>query len=378
MTTRTGRARAAALALALLPVACTQKVFLDGPLDGGGNGQGAFDGGGSNDGGGGGNGDRPGCMAGGSASAPTFQQLVSAIFIALDRSSSMNKTLESMSSTSKLNVVQNALKNVVNRFGPLNTVHFGYVEFPNTDGCPGTNVCCVSQGLGPVNGTTQSVLRAVENCSTGNSSTGCFTPDGTPMTQALLEATSVYSNLTFPQGASRYVLLITDGEPNCAVSSSTSNVCEEAVNAVNQLNLADITTYVVGLGTIPQTDPTVNFDRCLDRIGGQGGADKLLPPSYYQAVTEASVLSTLTDIVSAMSCHFRITPGPANPDHMALDVSGSVISKDPNNANGFWSFDSPSTTDLTVHGPACDTLVSSFITNGVQKIHINGCSVSSH
>jgi hypothetical protein len=385
MTMGTGGGRAAALVFALLPVACMRQISLD--LPSGGGGTGSMDGGGPGGGGGlgqGGGGPSDGgptdgatdhirCTSGSVAPSISAKREIPAIVIALDRSSSMNKSLGTTGG-SRFTVTRDALMDVMSNFN--GNVTFGYVEFPgipNDQSCDNISSCCAS-GVTLVKAADKldPITKLLSSCSSQPSQVGCLTTDSTPTAQAMAHILS----FNFPSNVlPRYALLITDGEPSCPLQSSPIDTpCEQTKSEIASLNFSSpaMPTFVVGVGDNIQG--TMNADlsgnACLDALAQAGGVGRDAgSPFYYPAKTEDVLRTSLNDIVKGTACHIDVTEANFDPDRLEVDIDKMMVLRDLTNQDG-WNFqqtraaqpNSPAVFDPTrinLYGAACTHFITS-------------------
>lgn len=187
------------------------------------------------------------------------------------------------------------------------------------------------------------------------------TPSGGTPTAKALERARLY----FTEGAGstltgdRYVLLATDGGPNCNSTlscgaetctvnldgqcpSAVTNCCDESMSGagaqegclddrqtrteIEALAAAGIDTFVVG---IPGTE---DYATSLDAFAQAGGQENpAAPPSYFavdNAGTGATGLtSVLSSITSALvtSCRLQLHADPPEPEKLNVEVEGELV-----------------------------------------------------
>jgi hypothetical protein len=223
---------------------------------------------------------------------------------------------------------------------------------------------------------------------------------GTPTAGALQVALDYFAN---GDGSTlegdKYVLLATDGGPNCnpdlncnadgctlniehAQDPSLYPACTAAVNccdsdapsclddvattsAVQDLADAGIKTIVVG---IPGTEA---YDTLLDTLGTTGNAPNPDgPPAYYKV--EAGSASGLADVLTSITqglikiCDFKLASVPQDSSLLNVEIDGEKIAPDPDNG---WSYDMDTNT-VTLLGDTCDKIK----TEGAQSVRVlYGC-----
>jgi hypothetical protein len=226
---------------------------------------------------------------------------------------------------------------------------------------------------------------------------------GTPTAAALARALEYFTN---GDGASiegeRYVLLATDGGPNCnsdlecEIDSCTLNMdglncggqncCDamldpqgpqscldedEAVAQVAALADAGVKTFVVGI------PGTAAYGNTLDAMAVAGQSENPdAPPSYYRVDaaggTEglAGVLTSITRGV-IRSCRLQLTSTPEDPDYEGLlnvEIDGATV---PQMGDDGWEVDrSTSPPTIVLKGATCEAME----TRGAEQVSITyGC-----
>jgi hypothetical protein len=316
------------------------------------------------------------------------------ILLVIDKSGSMTDTPSGFD-TDKWKALKAALEESLG--DAADEVNLGLVLYPFSatgeiplDGCDSTGNCCeVPSGAAAVNvpvqpGTTSVplILDALDQTSPGG---------GTP-TAAALEA--AYDYFVSGEGAAlegdRYVLLATDGGPNCNESNScegercTSNLdgncsndnccsgsgngafClddESVVAQIDQLKGEGIPTFVVG---IPGTEVYASY---LDQFALAGGATNPgAPPEYYAVEAEggvAALAKTFTDITQSLvrSCEVPLGAAPGDPELVNVAVDCEALSGDQ------WQLEAGATT-LNIIGTTCDWIES----KGARRVDVvYGC-----
>lgn len=290
-------------------------------------------------------------MVCGTEELPLEFAVSSDVLIVLDRSGSMALTL-------------NPLKNAVNRIVDASDdrIWFGLMPFPSTvapNACrmiaPATECAAPATPQVP-----PGPLRAPE-IQTALSGIGIC---GSTPTSATLQSAYDYLR-SAPTGHTQFVLLATDGVPNCNSSLDdatctcldTETGCagrpeaclDDAASyaALDALSGAGIQTYVMALGRWAGLDRDV-----LDNMAIHGGTGH-----FYNAEDTASILATFEEIMGTIvvSCTFELHPGPeTDPTQVNLYVGEELIPRDPGRGNG-WDYVDDDTVEF--YGPACDLIL---------------------
>lgn len=212
----------------------------------------------------------------------------------------------------------------------------------------GRNVCTVDPGVEvEIPASAADVQAAIAAARPGNQ---------TP-TKAAIQAAVAYFN-TLDDGRAHYILLATDGQPNCDPGTSSSTTAVAAANtqaAIAAAAAAGIKTYVVGIG--PATGN-------LDNFAEAGGTERHFPATSPDELTTA-----LGAIVTAVaSCTFALdpkAPPPVDPDNVVVEFDGDRnlrAPRDPTHTEG-WDYTSPALTAIEIYGSWCENVVNETYTS---------------
>jgi hypothetical protein len=179
---------------------------------------------------------------------------------------------------------------------------------------------------------------------------------GTPTRRVLQASTSYLTGLTDQNP--KFMLLATDGEPNCATTSASSLNMDDATGtdqAVKDALAMGIPTFVVGIGN-------TNAAASLNQLAMDGGKPQTGGTTSYYQVNDAAALSTaLSTIVGqAASCSFNIGTPPDGTTAVGLGVfgDGNKITMDPSNG---WSFKDTTMTTIILNGSICDQVMNGTV-----------------
>jgi hypothetical protein len=207
----------------------------------------------------------------------------------------------------------------------------------------------------PVVDVGPSNFSAIQAALTGETFSGLL---GTPTGPVMNNAVKYLTGLTDPNP--KYLLLATDGEPNCAGGSNTLNVTDDvgAENAVTAAYTAGFPTFVVGIATT--TDATAS--NALNAMAVNGGEAQTGAATQYYAVSDtATLVSVLGQILGkALSCTIPLTGVNGSLDKVAVsakDANGNTIEimQDPTNG---WSYTDANKTAIILNGDSCTNLQS--------------------
>jgi hypothetical protein len=325
------------------------------------------------------------------------------MMLVVDKSGSMDDVPEG-DSAKKWATLREALDIALNNVA--GEVNFGMILYPYSATTPiplmnCTNCCEVADGNAAVNvpiepgpASIPKILEAIDDTSPGG---------GTPTAAALARAYEYFSS---PAGMAlkgeRYVLLATDGGPNCNPNNSCdaehctanmdrrmfeANLCDSVGPAfclddqsvrdqLEQLLSIGVPTFVVG---IPGTEQYAQY---LDDFAVAGGVPLDGSPRYY-AVTGGSgaqaLADTLTSITTQLvrSCDIDMGKPPLLIDevNVAVDckvvprVSGEGGAGGDGNASG-WDVNPDDPNKLKLRGTLCNWVE----TNGARRVDVvYGC-----
>jgi Mg-chelatase subunit ChlD len=158
-------------------------------------------------------------------------------------------------------------------------------------------------------------------------------------------------NLDAAKGA-KYVLLVTDGKPNCSVDQISSSggtdpqAVMDSVARINEMTADEIKTYVLGYGTQNDAAATDALNQ-MARAGGTGDQ------AYRPINDEQGLLAEFEKITgSLISCDFALNTPAIDPSYVDVRLDDKQLILD--DANG-WSL-SADHQRVTVQGSACSLL----------------------
>ena len=183
--------------------------------------------------------------------------------------------------------------------------------------------------------------------------TGASPANQTPTTAAINAAVAYFA--TVNDSRSHYILLATDGEPNCyngtSATVSAATVTDTANAIAAALNPGGIKTYVIGIGPAPDS---------LNQFAAAGGTGTFFPATSPDQLTAA--LSTIA--VAVASCVFNLGSVPPDPSNVVVQFNGDKslrAPRDTTQTNG-WNYTSSANTTIQLYGSWCAN-----VTNGTYK-----------
>ena len=311
------------------------------------------------------------------------------LLLVLDKSGSMLQKPEGFT-VKKWDAVKIALKDALT---PLKgKIALGLEMYPN-DTTGAGEACAMPTGSAAVNvpiavDSVDKILAAVEATAPGGA---------TPTAKALSEALTYY---TMGAGkdlkGDKYVVLATDGGPNCdttvtcGADTCTTNIdgncttggnccdpsmskisCLDSAGVIKQLDAlkaAGVKTFVIG---IPGTE---SYKTYLDQFAEHGGMINPAGPTKYYSVSAAGGVAGLTSVFSLItgelitSCKITLDTVPPDPSQINVYVDDKVIPQ--GGANG-WEFDNSTTPpSIVIKGATCEQVK----TKGAKVISVSyGC-----
>jgi hypothetical protein len=200
------------------------------------------------------------------------------------------------------------------------TVNWGLKLFPSNDQCGVNN--------------NIDVQIAANNAAAVNRVIGNTSPGGRTPTRYAVQAAVTYLD-TRNTPNPKFILLATDGLPNCANMSTADNANDPmgAVMAVRDAASAGYPTYVVGVATAGS-----NAHNTLNEMAVAGMRPRAGSPSYYSVNTEAELVTALSTIArSAATCTLALPTRPPDPANVGVRVDNMRVPRDPSHANG-WDY----------------------------------------
>ncbi len=294
------------------------------------------------------------------------------VMFVIDRSNSMADTLDgrdpSPGEARRWDIAADALGAVLSDADPL--LEFGgkfYPRFSSTDPETPEEACAVEMGIDLIPGPSNvapllDFFRRTD-------------PQGGTPTASALETVRDYFLRRPTPGLPRFVVLVTDGGPNCNPDTGvhhTMCTCtgepvtclhdvfgpyncldyDRTLDVVRSLATAEIPVYVIGID-----DPTrPDLASVLDDMAVAGGRPREVPGEhrFYSVRSPTDLqgaLMTITDSIAR--CVFRLTPQPPPGSTVEVRIGDVIIARDPGRTEG-WDFINAERSELTLFGGACE------------------------
>jgi hypothetical protein len=257
------------------------------------------------------------------------------LLLVLDRSGSMQESI-GQGMGDKWTAATGAAQEVIMK--TQMAVQWGLKTFP------GDIECTVTDGV--------AVPIAATNFPPIQTAVGMTTPEGTGTpTAAAIRGAAAYLK-TLPDGPPRYLVLATDGQPNC-MDGMSSQLSDEpgAVAAIAEAAAMGFPTFVIGvaIGGSMANDT-------LNMMAVAGKQPRAGDPRYYAATSREDLVSSLDLITGTVSnCVFPLDMKPPAPESVAVSVNGTRVQRDTSHMNG-WDYATDSSVQL--YGAACDAVKS--------------------
>jgi len=259
------------------------------------------------------------------------------VLFLLDRSGSMDTAF---GPGTRYQAVAGLLTGLVQTYG--DHVRFGFQEMPGRQSCAEQlgGGCCASPPLVGISETSGPAVTAAI--------AAAGPMDGNTPTAASLQAALNYYMSLGDGIANRYVLLATDGAPNCTVagilssadaSSSEGAACSDALAQVDAMVALGVRLVVLSVGP-GLADDASGSSACLDALAHAGGAAASPgSPGYYTAGDPQQLQLAIEQIfggITRPSCSVQFTTPVPDTSTVAVYLDGKEIPR--YTANG-WSLD---------------------------------------
>jgi hypothetical protein len=120
----------------------------------------------------------------------------------------------------------------------------------------------------------------------------------------------------------KFILLATDGQPNCAASGGTSAVDDQgAITAVTDVAAMGFPTFVIGIATNGTAEGTLNS------MAAAGGRPRAGNPMNYPVQNGADLAMALLQIqtMAALPRQFQLGGVPSEPTALSVSIGGQAV-----------------------------------------------------
>lgn len=185
----------------------------------------------------------------------------------------------------------------------------------------------------------------------------------TPTANAMIEATTLMKGRTSPNP--KFILLATDGIPNCRNNSDRELDIEGATAAVAAANQAGFATFVVGIAAAGIKVDGVDTFKVLNDMAAAGGKARDGDTKFYPAANQQELAASLGSIAAqAADCTFLLTSAPPVPDNIAVELDGVRLSTND------WAYGAGNRS-VVIKGAYCDKVKKGDIAKAQVKF---GCA----
>jgi hypothetical protein len=208
-------------------------------------------------------------------------------------------------------------------------------------------------------------------------------PSGNTPTFSALDAAGRWFTAAPDLQGERYVILATDGGPNCnpglaAGCRCTAPSCvapnfspqscldgDRTVRLIEALRRGGVQTYVIGL------EGAEDFVDVLDAMAVAGGRPRATTPRYYRARNAEELVREFGVVTSAVvGCSFRLDAPPPDPTLVDLRLDGQSLVYDVRQVDG-WDWATEEHREIRFHGRTCDLVRAA--TGGSRLVAAFGC-----
>ncbi len=252
------------------------------------------------------------------------------------------------SMTTKLSIMRTALETLVTSKDAR--INFGLMLFPGDNACGAGTVrnAIMPRNAAAIRGTLGGLTTDFFGCSLAH--------QGATPTHLSLDAARAYYGGIAVNPVGRYVLLATDGLPNCGpptMDGGTEETVDETVAAIEALSAAGITTYVLGFGA----DLSGGGD-ALMRMAVAGGTSR--PYNARSAAELDTALDAIAAEIIPPSCMVMLDGPSRDPRLFQVRFDGGpLIPRNEAHTSG-WDYD-PSSNVITFYGAECAAVQSGSV-----------------
>lgn len=283
----------------------------------------------------------------------------------IDRSGSMADSLN-RGGPSRWSAMYDVLSETLPAFE--HAMRMGVLLFPRV---PVSAALASAQSCDQLPGTGVDVAPLRDNAGTVLTAIRQFGPSGATPTASAVRRAARFTAATGSRELARYLVLATDGAPNCNLTLNPSTCtcayggtnCANAglgarycldddatVVAIDEARRGGIATYVIGI----DGDLNERYLRVLDRMALAGGRALPTAPRYYSIQDRAQLAVAFETIQRTVTRCAYVTPSrPDDPDRITVTRGGATIPRDPTRREG-WDWTDRDYGELTLFGAACD------------------------
>ena len=259
------------------------------------------------------------------------------LHLVVDRSGSMMTPIDffDWSKGTKWTVMHKTLNSLVDNY--KGNIRFALTTFPSDNACAAGKIDVPLQ-----TGNEPAIKQKLAQ-------TG---PNGSTPTHTTLTKVNIYLK-SVPQGkGARFVLLATDGAPNCGKTQDT-DTSAETLAEVQKLVASGTKVFVLGFGSIVTGNPGhLNKLAVAGGVPNTKGANK-----FYAATNEKELKDALFNIAGGIippPCTYKLNSKPPDPTKVTVTFDGKAVPRTNANKNG-WNYTGGGT-EITFFGTYCQML----------------------
>ena len=258
------------------------------------------------------------------------------LLLVVDKSGSMGANLAS--GDRKWTVMSDAVNNVLTE--RQDGVNFGLMTYPTGNKCEAGRLA---------------VDVGEHNAAAIESGLNAVTVEGGTPTHTTLEAAHEYFRGRAVNPSGRFILLATDGEPNCKDNiGNTDSSVKESVEALEALAADGIASFVLGFGDDVNAVPAN-----LQAMAVAGGSGDYFPANTLAELDAA--LAAIAGYVTLPPCTYELEETTAKPELLTVAFDGSAVERDASGTKeAGWDHDQLTNT-ITFFGTTCDELQSGTV-----------------
>jgi hypothetical protein len=253
--------------------------------------------------------------------------------LVLDRSNSMR---DATPTGSKWTDLTSSITRVLAR---RSEVAWGLALFPASD----AQACQISPlKITPAPATAEPISAAIA----ASSPTG----SGTPTRLAAEQAGSELLGATRP--TRKYLLLATDGEPNCTPGTPNQSApdVDGTARALRGLAERGLTTFVLGVAV------SGSSAAALSTMAAAGGHARMGATAYYTASDATELEGALDEVARQIAiCTFELSPPPPAGSTLTLSIGGKSYARNPGHVGDGWDVTGAGRA-IELYGAACDAI----------------------
>jgi hypothetical protein len=266
------------------------------------------------------------------------------LYLVVDKSGSMAEPVDIFKFfETKWKIMRKTLIALVEHY--QTNINFGLSVFPS-DGVCGPGMVDV-----PLQPGSHPAITAKLNATTA---------EGNTPTHTTLANARQYLNSVPPGPGQRFVLLATDGMPNCGGANQDTESGPETLAEVQNLYNNGIKTFVLGFGSIIAGNPAL-----LNQLATAGGKPNPNGPhKFFPAANEEELRDAFFSIAGGIipaPCTYKLASLPPEPDMVTVKFDGVAVPRNKKHTSG-WDYTGGGS-EITFYGPDCERVSKGQVKN---------------